>query len=337
MKVLLTGANGFVGSHILDALRARDISTALLVRPTSNLQFIQQHLPHVEVRQGAVTDQASLDSALSGVTHVIHCAGITRALRLSEFDTVNRGGTANLVTALNARAGQVERLVHISSLAACGPGTTEAPARETDTPHPVSEYGRSKLAAEREVAERCRIRYAILRPPAVYGPRDGEFVRLYRSVERGWAPAIAGGQQPLSLLYVEDLAAAAVTCLDHPAAAGKTFHVAAAEVVTGWEVAASIACVMECRVRRVIVPGWLARVACAAAGVGARLSGRPTLLAHDKHRELLAPGWVCDASRLRRDLGFQSFTPLAAGLATTLAWYRAQNWLARLRLSRRGV
>ena len=328
MKVLLTGGNGFLGSHILDALCARDIPAVLLARPSGNLQFVRDHLSRIELRHGSVTDPASLRQALSGITHVIHCAGITRALRLSEFDAVNRVGTAHLVDALDAHAGHIRRLVLISSLGACGPGTVEAPARETDTPHPVSSYGRSKLAAEREVTERCRVQHVILRPPAVYGPRDGEFLRLFRTVQRGWAPAIAGGRQPLSLAYGPDLAAAAVACLDHPAAAGKIFHVAGAEVLTGKDVTESIGRALGCRVRQVPVPGCLVRLVCAAAGAGARLSGRASLLAHDKHRELLAPGWVCDAGRLQRELGVGCPTPLSAGAVSTLAWYREHRWLA---------
>lgn len=120
MKVLLTGGNGFVGSHILDALCARDIPAVLLARPTSDLQFVRNHLPRVRLRRGSVADPASLREALSGITHVIHCAGTTKASRLSEFDAVNRGGTAHLVDALDTQAGQIRRLVLISSLAACG-------------------------------------------------------------------------------------------------------------------------------------------------------------------------------------------------------------------------
>jgi nucleoside-diphosphate-sugar epimerase len=328
MKVLLTGANGFVGSHILDALRSRRVPTALLVRPTSDLRFIQDHLPHVEVRRGSVTDLGSLREGLRDITHVLHCAGITKALEVVEFEAVNQGGTANVVTAVNERGGQIQRLVHISSMAAGGPATASGPARETDPPQPVSAYGRSKLAAEREVRDRCRPAFVIVRPPAVYGPRDAEFLRLFRAVQRGWVPVIAGGDQALSLVYAPDLAAAALLCLEHPDATGKTFHVAAREVVTGRQVTEAIARVMGRRVRRLSVPAWSVRLTCLAAGWGARLTRRANLLAHDKHREVLADGWVCDPSRLGRDLGYTCSTTLSDGLAATLVWYREQRWLA---------
>lgn len=328
MKVLLTGANGFVGSHILEALRAREIPTVLLLRPTGNLRFIQDHLNHVDVRHGSVTDSDSVRRAMTGVTHVIHCAGATQALQKATFHSVNQGGTANVVAAVNLQAEHVRRLIHISSLAVSGPGTADTPARETDPPRPVTEYGRSKLAAEREVIDRCRSAFVILRPPGVYGPRDVQFLRLFRLAQHGWLPVIAGGAQPLSLVYVRDLATAVLACLDHPAAVGKTYHVAAPEIVTGLQVAECIARVMGCCGRRITVPPWFLRLSCLVAGLGARLSRRSSLLGHDKHRELLAPGWVCDPSRLRQDVGFECPIRLSAGIVSTLAWYREHGWLA---------
>jgi len=134
MKVLLTGANGFVGSHVLDALLARQIPTAILVRPTSDLRFIQPHIPQVAIHRGTVTDPDSLGKALADdITHVIHCAGLTKALRVVEFQAVNHGGTAQVVAAVNARADHIQRLIHLSSLAAGGPATAKAPACETSS------------------------------------------------------------------------------------------------------------------------------------------------------------------------------------------------------------
>ena len=123
----------------------------LLLRPTSNRRFIASHLPDVELRSGSIGDPESLRQAMAGVTHVIHCAGATKAGRLAEFYDTNQAGTRNVVSAVNAQAGQVQRVVHISSLAAAGPAVPEKPAREDDPPQPVSEYGKSKLAGEMEV------------------------------------------------------------------------------------------------------------------------------------------------------------------------------------------
>ena len=125
-----------------------------------------------------------------------------------------------------------------------GPARRERPAREDDPPQPVSEYGKSKLAGEHEVRNHCRAEYVILRPPAVYGPRDAEFLRLFRAVKNHLLPK-PGGAQALSMVFVRDLAEAVVTCLTHPAAAGKTYFVAAREVVTARAMAEEIAAQMK--------------------------------------------------------------------------------------------
>ncbi len=326
MKILLTGASGFVGSHILDSLRRRGLDTALLLRPTSNRRFISPHLPDVEVRPGSIGDPDSLTYAMADITHVIHCAGVTKAVRTTGFYEVNQAGTRNLVSAVNGQVGRVQRFVHISSLAAVGPARRERPAREDDAPQPVSEYGKSKLAGEHEVRNHCRAEYVILRPPAVYGPRDAEFLRLFRAVKNHLLPK-PGGAQALSMVFVRDLAEAVVTCLTHPAAAGKTYFVAAREVVTARAMAKEIAAQMKVWTLPLPLPVALLWPICLAQELASRLTGRPNVLSLQKFGELRAPGWVCDATRLESDTGCTCRTALKQGIAETLGWYREQGWL----------
>lgn len=326
MKVLLTGASGFVGSHILDSLQARHLPTAVLLRPTSSRDFLAAHLPAVEVRVGSLSDPASLQPALDGVTHVVHCAGCIKALRAAEFFEVNQIGTRNLVQAIN-RQPTVRRLVLVSSLAAVGPAGPEAPARETDPPHPVSPYGQSKLAAEQEVQDRCRTEYVIVRPPAVYGPRDTQFLPLFKAARAHVRPRYRGGKQALSLVFAPDLARAITECLVHPAAAGKTYFVASPEVVTADQMAQTIAAQFGTWTVPVPVPMLALWLACTGAHLVAQLRRRPSLLSRWRYPELGARGWVCSPDRLRQELGLECSTPLETGIAQTLAWYQQHGWL----------
>jgi nucleoside-diphosphate-sugar epimerase len=313
-----------VGSHILDALCAAGLDVAVLLRPASSRRCLEQRLGQVEARTGTLTDAASLHPALAGITHVIHCAGATKAARTSEFYEVNQAGTRNLVEAANAHPG-LQRLVHISSLAAAGPAGPDRPAREEDLPHPVSEYGRSKLAAELEVRQRCRAEFVILRPPAVYGPRDREFLRVFRAVKAHLAPRPA--RQPLSLVFARDLAQAVLTSLGHPAAARQTYFVAGREVVTARWLTREIARQVGGWTVPLPLPAWALWPFCLGQDLRARLTGRASVLSLQKFAELRAPGWVCDAGRFARDTGQECGTALAAGLAQTLAWYRQEGWL----------
>ena len=326
MKVLLTGASGFVGSHILDTLCSRRIPAAILLRSNSNRRFVQSHLPEVEIREGSLAEPTSLQSALQGITHVLHCAGSTKARNSAEFFEVNHGGTKNLLHAVKAQVPNLENFVHISSLAAVGPATAEAPATESDSPHPISGYGQSKLAAEEEVRKTGAGKFVILRPPAVYGPRDIEFFRIFRAVKNHILPRTNAAQQ-LSLVFVKDLAEVAVGCLQSAAALGKTYFVAAEEIATGRKMAEEIAAQFRTWTVPLPLPTPMLWPVCLAQDVMTRLTGKANVLSLQKYAELRAPGWVCDSSRLKRDTGMSCPTTLSKGIAETLDWYRREGWV----------
>ena len=315
-----------MGSHILDSLCAKNIPTRILLRPTGDPAFIQSHLSRVEISHGSVCDRPSLIRAMDGVTHVVHCAGLTKAVRLSEFFEVNQAGTRNLVDVLNEQGGKTSRLVHLSSLAAAGPAGADNPLREQDAPRPVSAYGKSKLAAELEVRNQCRREFVILRPPGVYGPRDAGFLPMFTAVKRHLLPQ-PKTSQALSLVFVRDLALAVCECLQHAAAAGKTYFVAAREVVTGGDMAKEIAAQMRRWTLPCVLPSAGLWGVCLAQELISRLTGRARLLSLQKFPELCASGWVCDPGLIERDLGIVCRTPLKEGISATLDWYTKSNWL----------
>jgi nucleoside-diphosphate-sugar epimerase len=328
LKVLLTGASGFIGSRILARLVLEGIPAAALLRSTSSKDLIRTEAGRVDIRVGALNDRSSLAGALEGVSHVIHCAGKTKALRISEFEEVNVQGTRNLVEAIGTLGGQIQRLVHLSSLAACGPAVAEAPAREVDPPQPVSAYGRSKLKAERVITESEQTDAVILRPGGVYGPGDSDFFQLFRAVQRGWCPVFAGGQQVLNLVYAEDLAQVAIRCLSAGSVRAGVYHVAHPRVIHALELTEQVAGVMQRRPRLVHLPAALLVPLSWGAELMGRLTGKPGILGIDRRKELMASGWVCDTTRLREEAGLACTTDLEPGLRSTLDWYRKAGWIS---------
>jgi nucleoside-diphosphate-sugar epimerase len=322
----VTGATGFVGSHILDSLHARNIPTVVLLRPASDRRFISSRQASVETRTGSILEPDSLAKSLEGVSHVIHCAGCTKAARYAEYYEVNHGGTRNVVEAVNRHASSIQRLIHLSSLAVTGPAVPPHPAREDSPLRPISEYGKSKLAGECEVRDHCRVSYTILRPPAVYGPRDTAFLPMYRAVKNHLLPR-PSRDQALSLVFVRDLAEAVVACLDLPSISMKTYFVASREVVTSRGIADEIANQMKAWTVPCPLPAPLLWLVCLTQEVCSRAFGRATLLNLQKFAELRAPGWVCDASLLEQETGVKCATRLSIGIAETLAWYRQEHWV----------
>ncbi len=327
MKVLLTGGNGFVGSHIFEVLLEMPAQVVLLVRSGADLSFIRSRLTGVDVHFGSLDTPVAIETAVAGADAVIHCAGKTKALHVSEYDTVNHRGTQNMISAVNAHRDSIKHFIYISSLAVSGPGDRQRPAREDDPPQPVSAYGRSKLRGEAVVTEQARVPWTILRPAAVYGPRDVDFLKVFRSVKQRLMPMINRGERPLSLVYVRDVAEAVRRCLASCRAEGKIFHVAAQPPCTDRSLFQEVASQMNIRPLRLNLPAASLYPICLFNELAARITGRPQILNYQKVAELRASGWVCATEHIRNQLGFEAQTSLAEGVRRTLAWYRRQGWL----------
>ena len=322
MRALVTGATGFVGGHLVDALLAAGDRVTALVRSPAKASGLANR--GVQLVAGDLEQPAALEAAAREQEVIYHCAGLVAARDEAGFLAVNRDGVANLLAA----ATRVSRahFVLVSSLAAAGPVRRGARRRGDETPEPVTQYGRSKLAGE-QVLRAGALPWTIVRPPAVYGPRDREFLRVFKAV--GWrvVPVFGDGRQELSLVYAPDLAASLAAVGRAPAAAGRVFYPAHPEVITSRALLSAVARAMGTRVAVLPLPRWLAAGVLGVVSLGARLGGRVTLLTPDKAHEFFAPAWTADPAPLESATGWRARTDLADGAAATAAWYQEAGWL----------
>lgn len=321
MKVLVTGATGFVGSHLIDRLVTHGHQVTALVRnPAKATSLAAQG---VRLVVGGFDDAAILDSAVGHQELIYHVAGAIAARNEAEFQSVNRDATAHLVAAAE-RAGPV-RFVLVSSQAAGGPSAPGQAMRGDEPAHPVTQYGRSKLAGE-AVVRASGLPWTILRPPAVYGPGDRELLRVFRAAALGLAPVFGRGLQQLSLVFGPDLADALVAA-SAPGGVGGTFYPAHPEVVTSRQLIETVGAAAGKAPRILPIPFSVGRVALGLAGAWARLTNRTSLLTADKANELFQPRWVCDPSPLTAATGWRATHDLASGARLTTEWYRRHRWL----------
>jgi len=328
MTILVTGGSGFLGSHVVERLARAGRPVRALVRRSSDTSFLRA-LPNVELTEGTVEDRASVDRALEGVTGIVHAAGLVKAKGPEDFMRVNHGGTENLVQAARARGSAIRRFVLVSSLAALRPSDASGtPVPEDAEPRPVTAYGKSKLAAERAVlAHKADLSVVILRPPAIYGPRDREILTFFKSIKLGVLPLLGSTQNKLSMIYGSDCAAACVAALDRELVSGSAYHVDDGSVHTLEELIHLAEQAMGKKARfRFHLPRRLVETAALGSELYGRATNKAVMLTRDKLNELFEQ-WVCDSSRARRDLGFQPEVSFEDGVHRTMAFYREAGWL----------
>jgi 2-alkyl-3-oxoalkanoate reductase len=322
MKVLVTGATGFVGSHLAEVLRRRGDEVTALARSASKAAALAPL--GVRVVPGDLHDRTALQRAAEGQDVVYHVAGVVAARSEADFMAANRDGTRNLVEALGLTG--TGRLVFVSSMAAAGPTIKGRPLRGDEAPRPVTAYGRSKLAAEQAVTASA-LPWTIVRPPMVYGPRDQEVLKVFRLARLGVAPVLGDGSQELSAVHGGDLAEGLIAAGTTAAAAGRTYYACHPEVFTGADMARAVGRAMGKSPAVIRVPATIGRGVLMLTEAAARLTGHTTILTADKANEFFQPAWTGDPTPLMRDTGWQAAHDLRSGLEETYRWYRTAGWL----------
>ncbi len=328
MKALVTGATGFIGSHIADLLHKKGYDIVCTIRSSSNMRWLKGK-PYSLV-ETSLSDKAGLMKALDGVDMVFHVAGLTTAKNEADFMRGNRDGTRTLLDAVLEANANIKRFVHVSSLAAVGPAESlDMPVTESTPFHPLTAYGRSKKAAEDEVMkEQHRIPITIVRPPAVYGQRDTEILTFFQTVNKGIAPLIGFDEKRVSLIHGLDLARGIIEAAESPNTIGKPYFISSKQYYTWEEIGKTTQEVLgKKRILTLRIPHPVVFALAAAAGFFNRFSAKPGVLNYEKGIDITRQFWICSIENAEKDFLFKEEFSLKQGIQHTIEWYKQQGWL----------
>jgi nucleoside-diphosphate-sugar epimerase len=322
---VVTGASGFVGSHIADELLRRGARVRCLLRPGSPTRWLDGK--PIEVVRLDFHDLAALTASVRGAAWIVHAAGLTSARSAREFHDANVAGTERMLRAAMDAGGSLQRFLLVSSQAAAGPAVEGRPVTESERPDPVSPYGVSKLRSEElTMLLKDRLPVVAIRPPAVYGPRDRALLKLFLAVKLHLLPVLRGGGR-FSLIYAEDLARAIALALTHPAAAGQVYFASEPDVTDYREAGECVKRALGTWAVSVTPPRFLLHAGALAGELWGLIRNRPPFLSRQKLSEIAAGDWVCSSEKIRSGLGWRPEVPLQEGIARTAAWYREAGWV----------
>jgi nucleoside-diphosphate-sugar epimerase len=324
MRALITGATGFIGSHLAEDLLKRGYEVTCLVRRTSNLQWLEGL--DVRLNEGDCSDKDSLQDCVKNQDYILHLAGLIKSNCKEDFYSINTKGTENIIEAVRQYNPEIKRFVHLSSLSAFGPKTRNELPNEGCAPNPVSDYGKSKLKSETIVLKYSNILpVTILRPAVVYGPRDRGFFLLFKLIKKGFLPYWGNGHT--SLVYVDDLIKAILLTVEQENAIGKIFFISDGIVYSNNEIIEEIASALNVKCLRIRLPRALLPVISFFCERISKIMGKTTMINSDKIKEVMYADWVCDITKARSELGFEPKVGIKQGIKWTADWYKIHRWL----------
>ncbi|MBT1704487.1 NAD-dependent epimerase/dehydratase family protein [Chryseosolibacter indicus] len=325
-KVLITGASGFVGYHLIQAALKNGLEVFASVRASSKIEHLKG-LP-IHFNYTNLFDEKAIERDLQEkrYDYIIHAAGVTKAKNQNEYDYANAELTRKLGLAVVNSGLQLKKFVFISSLAAMGPSNDNELINEQREARPVTQYGKSKLLAEQYLAEIISLPLIVLRPTAVYGPRERDIFIVLKLIAQGVEAYIGRIDQKLSFIHVTDLANITLNALQSNVT-GKTYNVSDGKYYDRYALADFAKSFLKKKTLKFHIPKSVVQLIALIQEFVGNVSGTTPALNRNKLAELTASNWACSIESLRKDLSFNPVYDLEKGLAETLTWYSENKWL----------
>lgn len=326
MKTLVTGGTGFIGSHLIERLLGKGYEVLCVAKDVLNRELLER--AGCKVVLADLNNGISWDSLLDGVDCVYHVAGVTRCRSPREYYEGNYRATKHFVDICVNLRSSLKRFVYVSSLTAVGPSLDGRPVDETSPYHPVSHYGKSKMLAELEVLRVSdRLPMTIVRPSAVYGPRERDMYDYMRLIKKGIQPLVGFRSKLMSLIHSDDLVDGIIRSGESEIAVGKTYLLGSEAIYSVREIGRAISCAVHRHPLCVGLPHCLIYAVGGIATLVGKATGQQVFFNIEKVKESVQPAWTCSVEKAKSELGFHQSVELVEGMKSTYSWYCKNGWM----------
>ncbi len=323
---VVTGGNGFVGSHLVDLLLEQKFKVKCIVRESSNLRWLNGK--EVEIVKCGLFNKEELKKVLTDADYLFHVAGIVKAKHWQDYLDGNVTTTKNLLEVLVEVNPGIRKVVIISSQTACGPSTDGVPCSEQTEPHPITRYGKSKLEQEKLAHTFMdMLPIAIVRPPAVYGERDTEIYLFFKTFKSGLMSMIGFDKKVVSIINVHDLVRGIYLAGISENSKGETYFISSEEYYDWIKIGNATAKALNKKAIRIRLPHFVVYGVAAIAQFIAMFSSKAATFNLEKARDFVQKYWICDTGKAKRELGYSQEISLEEGIKQTIDWYKENKWL----------
>lgn len=323
---VVTGASGFVGSHLVDKLLSEGHEVRCILRSTSSRRWLEGK--PVEIIDCGLFDKENLKKVLVDADYLFHIAGVVKAKNEEGYFKGNVETTRVLIDVLKEVNPKIKRMVITGSMTACGPSLDGKPCTEETIPHPITTYGRSKRAQEElAMSNKDIIPITILRLHAVYGERDTEIYQFFRTYKMGLMGLIGFDDKRLNLIHVQDAVDGIYKAAIIPKAAGEIYFLASEEIYNWPTIGDVIAKATGKKAFVLRIPHFLVYTVAAVVQFFSMFSSKAATFNIEKARDFVQKDWTCDVSKAKRDFNFVQNVKLEEGIKRAIDWYREMKWL----------
>lgn len=323
---VVTGANGFVGSHLVDNLLDKGWKVRCIVRKSSNLKWLAQK--NIEIYDCGLFDKDGLRKAFKDANYIFHVAGVVKSKTKEGYFTGNVETTKNLLDVALENTSTIKKFLVVSSQTVTGPSTKDKPVDENSVCNPITTYGRSKLEEEKlALSYKDKLPITICRAPAVYGERDTEIFIYFQTFNKGLTTTIGFNKKELSLIHVIDLVEGFYLAAISEKSNGQIYFISSEEFYTWEEINSITSKVLNKKPIIIKVPHFLVYTIAAIAQFFAIFSSKPATLNIEKAKDITQQFWTCDTSKAIKDLGYRQKISIEEGIKRTCTWYKDMKWI----------